>query len=53
VANYRPPKEHGDEDDLTKKLREEGCAPTVESSEEEQESDDGLLPMPDVKKKKG
>ncbi|GCB68789.1 RNA-binding motif protein, X-linked 2 [Scyliorhinus torazame] len=43
VANYRPPKDSDDIDDVTKRLREEGCAPRAppsapvssESSEED------------------
>lgn len=27
VADYKKPKEHGDEDEVTMMLREEGCAP--------------------------
>lgn len=27
VADYKQPKEHGDEDEVTKALRVEGCAP--------------------------
>jgi len=30
--NYQVPKEHGDEDELTKKLRDEGCAPSLGKS---------------------
>jgi hypothetical protein len=41
VKDYKPPKDHGDEDDVTKKMRLEGCAPTlvldVESDDEEEE----------------
>lgn len=29
--DYQVPKEHGDEDDLTKQLREHGCAPSLEA----------------------
>ena len=29
VEEYRKPKEHGDEDDITKKIRAEGIAPKV------------------------
>lgn len=49
VANYRPPKDSEDIDDITKKLREEGCAPRMPSSPES--SDDALLPA--KKQKKG
>lgn len=40
VMNYRPPKDNEDLDDITKRLREEGCAPKMpdpSSSEEEEE----------------
>ncbi|KAF7206765.1 RNA-binding motif protein, X-linked 2 [Nothobranchius furzeri] len=41
VKNYRPPKDNEDMDDVTKHLREEGCAPkgptVVPSSSEEEE----------------
>ena len=40
VKDYKMPKEHGDEDDLTKKVRSEGCAPKLESSTEEEEEED-------------
>ncbi|KAI8770620.1 RNA-binding motif protein, X-linked 2-like [Biomphalaria glabrata] len=36
VKEYKVPKEHGDEDELIKKIREEGCAPKIQSSEEEE-----------------
>ena len=29
MEEYRKPKEHGDEDDITKKIRAEGIAPKV------------------------
>ncbi|KAL4660062.1 RNA-binding motif protein, X-linked 2 [Arapaima gigas] len=32
VQNYRPPKDSEDVDDVTKRLREEGCAPRMPSS---------------------
>ncbi|KAJ8310765.1 hypothetical protein KUTeg_012630 [Tegillarca granosa] len=54
VENYKAPKEHGDEDELTQKLRSEGCAPTVEeSSEEEEEEDTYVVPAKKVKKGTG
>ncbi len=34
VANYKPPKEDKDVDDITKALREGGCAPKVSSDDE-------------------
>ncbi len=51
VANYRPPKDNEDIDDITKHLREEGCAPKVplpSSSESEEE-----YAVPVKKPKKG
>lgn len=33
VANYRPPKEHENEDDITRMLRLEGCAPRPNAEE--------------------
>lgn len=42
VKDYRPPKDSEDIDDVTKILREEGCAPSVpvssSSSEDEEQS---------------
>ena len=36
------PKEYGDEDELTKKVRAEGVAPKLESSTEEDVKDDDI-----------
>lgn len=50
VKDYRPPKDTEDMDDVTRHLREEGCAPkvpTVSSNKEDQE--DGV-PMKKAKK---
>ena len=52
---YKQPKDHNDTDDVTRRLRDEGCAPKVESSssaEEEEEEELKLLPVK-VKVKKG
>lgn len=52
VKDYRPPKDSEDIDDVTKILREEGCAPSApapSSSSEEKE----LNPVPAKKLKKG
>ena len=46
VANYKPPKEDKDLDDITKAVRERGCAPKVSSDDELEE----MLP---IKVKKG
>lgn len=52
VKDYRPPKDAEDIDDITKLLREEGCAPKVPvaspSSEEEE-----VYAVPVKKAKKG
>lgn len=44
VKDYKAPKEHGDEDEVTRKIRAEGCAPTlvleIESDEEEEEAEE-------------
>lgn len=37
VKDYRPPKDSEDIDDVTKQLREQGCAPTAAASSEEDE----------------
>ncbi|XP_051534242.1 RNA-binding motif protein, X-linked 2-like [Myxocyprinus asiaticus] len=57
VANYRPPKDTDDIDDITEQLRKEGCAPKVPppSSESESEEDCAVLlkkPKKDKKEKK-
>ncbi|XP_033760655.1 RNA-binding motif protein, X-linked 2-like [Pecten maximus] len=53
VEGYRQPKEHGDEDDVTQKLRAEGCAPKVEEEEEEDdEEDEFVVPVKKEKKEK-
>lgn len=51
VKDYRPPKDSEDIDDITKLLREEGCAPKVPvaSSSEEEE----VYAVPVKKAKKG
>ncbi|XP_053334063.1 RNA-binding motif protein, X-linked 2 [Clarias gariepinus] len=52
VANYRPPKDSEDIDDITKRLREEGCAPKLASSSESESEDEHLLPIKKPKKDK-
>ncbi|XP_026051457.1 RNA-binding motif protein, X-linked 2 [Carassius auratus] len=55
VANYRPPKDNEDIDDVTKRLREEGCAPKVPSFEPGSEEEDAVpvkKPKKDKKEKK-
>ncbi|XP_060078744.1 RNA-binding motif protein, X-linked 2-like [Ylistrum balloti] len=53
VEGYRQPKEHGDEDEVTQKLRAEGCAPKVaDDDEDDEEEDDFVLPIKKEKKEK-
>uniref|UniRef100_A0A3Q1GKZ6 RNA-binding motif protein, X-linked 2 n=1 Tax=Acanthochromis polyacanthus TaxID=80966 RepID=A0A3Q1GKZ6_9TELE len=48
VKDYRPPKDSEDIDDVTKRLREDGCAPKVPQSSSSSEEDE----LYDKKKKK-
>lgn len=52
VEDYKQPKEFGDEDELTKHIRSEGCAPQLPQSEEEEseEEEDYVTPVKKVKK---
>lgn len=50
VANYRPPKDTDDIDDITKRLREEGCAPKAVSSSEEESAEEYAVPAKKPKK---
>ena len=52
VEDYKKPKEHGNEDEVTMKLRAEGCAPQVPDSPEEMSSEEEPLQVK-VKVKKG
>ncbi|KAG7484704.1 hypothetical protein MATL_G00053130 [Megalops atlanticus] len=57
VQNYRPPKDSEDIDDVTKRLREEGCAPqrpptSSSESEEEEYAVQVKKPKKDKKEKK-
>ncbi|KAG5284388.1 hypothetical protein AALO_G00026140 [Alosa alosa] len=52
VANYRPPKDSDDIDDVTKTLRDQGCAPKLSSSSSESEEDDLVVPLKKSKKDK-
>ncbi|KAF4077630.1 hypothetical protein AMELA_G00210210 [Ameiurus melas] len=52
VSNYRPPKDSEDIDDITKQLREEGCAPKTRLSSESESEDEGLSPVKKAKKDK-
>ncbi|RXN14373.1 glucose-dependent insulinotropic receptor-like protein [Labeo rohita] len=54
VANYRPPKDTDDIDDITKRLREEGCAPKVPppSSSESESEEEYAVPVKKTKKDK-
>lgn len=50
VSNYRPPKDSEDIDDVTKRLREEGCAPKTRFSSGSESEDEGLSPVKKAKK---
>ncbi|MCJ8740562.1 hypothetical protein PDJAM_G00060340 [Pangasius djambal] len=52
VSNYRPPKDSDDIDDVTRRLREEGCAPREHSSSESESEDGCVLPLKKPKKDK-
>lgn len=52
VKDYRPPKDSEDIDDVTKLLREEGCAPIAPASSSSEEEDE-QNPVPAKKLKKG
>ncbi|KAK3730213.1 hypothetical protein RRG08_034959 [Elysia crispata] len=52
VKDYKVPKEYGDEDELTKKVRAEGVAPKLESSTEEDVKDDDIEERKTEKKAK-
>lgn len=52
VEEYKKPKEYGDEDEVTMKLRTEGCAPTVPKSPEHISDEEEPLQVK-VKVKKG
>lgn len=53
VKNYRPPKDGEDIDDVTKRLREDGCAPTGPAAPPSSSEDDEQLVIPVKKPKKG
>ncbi|KAM6984619.1 RNA-binding motif protein, X-linked 2 [Aplochiton taeniatus] len=54
VKDYRPPKDHEDIDDITRQLREEGCAPKAPapSSSDSEEEEQYVVPVKKVKKDK-
>ncbi|TSP68519.1 RNA-binding motif protein, X-linked 2 [Bagarius yarrelli] len=52
VSNYRPPKDTEDIDDITKSLRQEGCAPKTASSSGSESEDEQILPLKKPKKEK-
>uniref|UniRef100_UPI00398F628B RNA-binding motif protein, X-linked 2 n=1 Tax=Pristiophorus japonicus TaxID=55135 RepID=UPI00398F628B len=54
VANYRPPKDGDDIDDVTKTLREDGCAPRVPppAKVSSESSDEDVTEVPAKKRKK-
>ena len=49
VNDYKTPKEHGNEDEITVKLRAEGVAPKVAESNSDEE-DEELLPAKKLRK---
>lgn len=51
VEGYRQPKEDGNEDDITRQLRDEGCAPQVHSNGGENSEEDNETPKTKKKKK--
>lgn len=53
VKDYRPPKDTEDIDDITKNLREEGCAPKVTESSPSSSEEDEQYAIPVKKPKKG
>ncbi|CAL9684990.1 unnamed protein product [Knipowitschia caucasica] len=56
VKDYKPPKDHEDIDDITRSLREQGCAPSVSqgagSVSQGAESEEELVPVKKSKKDK-
>uniref|UniRef100_A0A1A7YWM4 RNA-binding motif protein, X-linked 2 n=2 Tax=Iconisemion striatum TaxID=60296 RepID=A0A1A7YWM4_9TELE len=54
VKNYRPPKDNEDMDDVTKHLREEGCAPKapIAASSSSEEDEQYVVPVKKPKKDK-
>lgn len=53
VKDYRPPKDSEDIDDVTKILREEGCAPSAPAPSSSSEEENEQNPVPAKKLKKG
>ncbi|KAJ0003878.1 hypothetical protein NQD34_010092, partial [Periophthalmus magnuspinnatus] len=49
VKDYKPPKDHEDIDDITRNLRVQGCAPSVQGAESEEDQEE---PLPLKKSKK-
>ena len=45
VKDYKPPKEFGNEDNITMKVRTEGCAPTLKASSSSGEEDGYVVPV--------
>ena len=52
VLDYKKPKEDETIDDVTRRIREQGCAPKTPSASEEEEEEEEL-PVPVKKIKKG
>lgn len=53
VKDYRPPKDSEDIDDVTKILREEGCAPSAPAPSSSSSEENEQNPVPTKKLKKG
>lgn len=53
VKDYRPPKDSEDIDDVTKILREEGCAPSAPAPSSSSSEENEQNPVPAKKLKKG
>nr|XP_046178184.1 RNA-binding motif protein, X-linked 2-like isoform X5 [Oncorhynchus gorbuscha] len=53
VLNYRPPKDNEDMDDITKRLREEGCAPKLPDPSSSESEEEEQYAVPAKKPKKG
>ena len=53
VEDYKMPKDTGKEDDLTKKIRKEGCAPIAPQPQQPELEEEEELLIPYKKPKKG
>ncbi|KAM4727027.1 LOW QUALITY PROTEIN: RNA-binding motif protein, X-linked 2 [Anableps anableps] len=52
VKSYRPPKDHEDIDDVTKRLREDGCAPREPAAARSEDEEQQVVPVKKAKKDK-